>query len=48
MTNIEILGIGVAVRDIAVWVEHHPALDEKLPATDFRETGGGVVWHHSS
>jgi sulfofructose kinase len=43
ITNIEILGLGVAVRDIAVWVGHHPAADEKLPATDFRETGGGPV-----
>lgn len=41
--DIEILGLGVAVRDIAVWVGHHPAPDEKLPATDFRETGGGPV-----
>jgi ribokinase len=38
-----IIGIGVAVRDVAVWVDHHPAADEKLPATDFRETGGGPV-----
>jgi len=43
LPDIEILGLGVAVRDMAVWVDHHPAADEKLPAFDFRETGGGPV-----
>jgi len=39
----DIFGIGVAPRDLTVWLDHHPAADEKLPAEMFIESGGGPV-----
>jgi ribokinase len=37
------VGIGVAVRDVAVRLDSHPAPDEKVRAKDFAESGGGPV-----
>lgn len=37
------IGIGVAVRDVTVRLDHYPAPDEKLRARDFAESGGGPV-----
>jgi ribokinase len=39
----EVLGIGVAVRDIAVRLDAFPETDRKYQAREFRETGGGPV-----
>jgi sulfofructose kinase len=39
----EVVGLGVAVRDLTVWLGHFPAPDEKLPAEAFVESGGGPV-----
>ena len=56
MNTCDVFGIGVAPRDLTVWLEHHPAADEKLPAEMFIESGGGPVptalvaltrWGHS-
>jgi sulfofructose kinase len=43
LRDVEVLGLGVAVRDLTVWLDHHPAPDEKLPAQNFVESGGGPV-----
>jgi len=40
---LDVLGLGVAVRDATVWLDHFPAPDEKLPAAAFVESGGGPV-----
>jgi len=39
----DVFGIGVAPRDLTVWLDHHPAADEKLAAEMFIESGGGPV-----
>jgi ribokinase len=37
------VGIGVAVRDVAVRLDSYPAANEKVRAQDFAESGGGPV-----
>jgi len=39
----EVLGIGVAVRDVAVRLDAFPETDHKYQARELRETGGGPV-----
>jgi len=41
--KIDVVGMGVAVRDVTVWLDHFPEPDEKLPARDCVESGGGPV-----
>ncbi len=41
--NVDVLGIGVAVRDIAVWLDAFPEPDRKYQARDLFEAGGGPV-----
>jgi sulfofructose kinase len=43
MTPMEVLGIGVAVRDVAVRLDAFPETDRKYQARELRETGGGPV-----
>lgn len=43
MSQYEIMGIGVAVRDIAVHLENFPKPDEKSTAKGLVESGGGPV-----
>ncbi len=39
----DVLGIGVAVRDIAVWLDEFPLSNKKVQARDLFEVGGGPV-----
>jgi len=41
--DLQVLGIGVAVRDIAVLLDAFPSPDEKFQAKGFFEAGGGPV-----
>lgn len=43
MTQWDAIGIGLVVRDFFVLMDRYPASDEKLPAREIRETGGGPV-----
>ncbi len=43
MRDFDVLGIGVAVRDIAVLLDQFPAPNEKFRARGFYEAGGGPV-----
>jgi ribokinase len=37
------IGIGLAVRDVSVLLDRYPRADEKVPAREFHESGGGPV-----
>jgi sugar/nucleoside kinase (ribokinase family) len=39
----DVLGIGVAVRDVAVWLDEFPSSNKKFQARDLFEVGGGPV-----
>ena len=43
MTEWNAIGIGLVVRDFFVVMDRYPASDEKLPAREIKETGGGPV-----
>ncbi|GMR24159.1 MAG: sugar kinase [Acidobacteriota bacterium] len=43
MTQWDAIGVGLVVRDFFVLMDRYPASDEKLPAREIKETGGGPV-----
>lgn len=43
MSEWDAIGVGLVVRDISVLLDRHPSPDEKLPAREIHESGGGPV-----